>query len=281
MKTKIFLSILILALLTIGAGATTTRNFEIKDSCVQEPPIFLWVEVDCDVVTLYWEFWPEDLLGYNVYRNGVLIAFVVEPTIMFENLPPGTYEYFVTAVYEMGESEPSNIVTVIIDNNVPPENFVAVVQGTDVLCAWDSVESKYFVGYRVYRNDEDISDLINETEYIDVNTSMGTYVYYAKAEYNNCLSDPSDSVTIVITGIEDNFVNQIQLYPNPVKDFVIIKSDYFIKSIRVFNHTGRKVADEIAENKLYQFNTSKLKSGLYLFEIETGEGITTKRIIVE
>jgi internalin A len=57
------------------------------------------------------------MLGYNVYRNDVLLnASPISPTVYVdENLYNGTYDYYVTAVYDEGESDPSNTVTVVID----------------------------------------------------------------------------------------------------------------------------------------------------------------------
>lgn len=70
-----------------------------------------------------------ELLGYNVYRNNVQInADLVTATEYFDEMPGvGTHEYYVTAVYDLGESGASNIVTVLItDLNELSENGIAV-----------------------------------------------------------------------------------------------------------------------------------------------------------
>ena len=58
----------------------------------------------------------DGLLGYNVYRNDVQINANVSssPSFIDENLLNGTYNYYVTAVYDEGESDPSNVVEVVI-----------------------------------------------------------------------------------------------------------------------------------------------------------------------
>jgi hypothetical protein len=48
------------------------------------------------------------LTGYKVYRDGSSIAEVTETTYLDENVPNGTYTYYVTAAYGPFESEPSN-----------------------------------------------------------------------------------------------------------------------------------------------------------------------------
>ena len=53
--------------------------------------------------------------GYNVYRNGNMIAELLSETTYSDDIiENGTYTYFVTAVYPNGESEPSNSVVVEI-----------------------------------------------------------------------------------------------------------------------------------------------------------------------
>ena len=61
------------------------------------------------------------LEGYNVYRNGEVIDYVDEPTTEYVDVdvPIGVHTYYVTAVYDEGESDPSNTVTVDIITSVP------------------------------------------------------------------------------------------------------------------------------------------------------------------
>lgn len=62
-----------------------------------------------------------DLTGYNIYRNDALIATVDAATLTYTDVEPpvGSHEYYVTAIYPAGESEPSNSAsfTGIDDNN--------------------------------------------------------------------------------------------------------------------------------------------------------------------
>lgn len=72
-----------------------------------------------------------ELIGYNVYRNGAVIAESVPVTEYSDpDLGNGTYSYFVTAVYTNGESGPSNTVELQITGvgvgNPGPENRLLV-----------------------------------------------------------------------------------------------------------------------------------------------------------
>jgi hypothetical protein len=60
-----------------------------------------------------------DLLGYRVYRNGELLndsLLVQETNYIDQNLQTGTYNYEVTAVYDIGESLPAGPVTVVVED---------------------------------------------------------------------------------------------------------------------------------------------------------------------
>jgi len=70
-----------------------------------------------------------DLLGYNVYRDDMQInAAMVEVTEYNDPEPTiGSHDYFVTAVYDGGESVPSNVVTVLVTGmDELSENSVSV-----------------------------------------------------------------------------------------------------------------------------------------------------------
>ncbi|MDD2323470.1 MAG: T9SS type A sorting domain-containing protein, partial [Bacteroidales bacterium] len=63
---------------------------------------------------------PKSLIGYNVYRNGTLIAEEIEALSYFdEGLEPGMYLYAVTAVYTEGESDPAGPLPIEITAGVP------------------------------------------------------------------------------------------------------------------------------------------------------------------
>ena len=84
-----------------------------------------------------------ELLGYNVYRDGVMINtdLVEELEYLDEDLEDGTYTYHVTAVYDEGESEASNSVEVVIEDIDldPPVNLTAeVVADVNVDLDWDA-----------------------------------------------------------------------------------------------------------------------------------------------
>lgn len=60
-----------------------------------------------------------NVISYNVYRNNELIANLTPETLSYADFPEeaGLYTWFVTAVYEAGESNPSNPITIYTDGS--------------------------------------------------------------------------------------------------------------------------------------------------------------------
>ena len=163
-------------------------------------------------------------------------------------------------------------------------------------------------GFNVYRK------VMNETEYelydvvdfIDgqtyycyndgypnINLYNG-YYYKVTASYTSetdmCESSPAmaleipydDYVLVYFEGVDDNSIIQhIAVYPNPAKDNVYIRSTLLIKHITVTNYVGQTVfSEKINGITNYNLYTSSYKQGIYLISVETENGTTTKRMII-
>jgi len=59
----------------------------------------------------------EELLAYNVYRNGIITHSVLADEYYDLDLIDGFYSYAISAVYDSGESLPTDVVNVEIDNS--------------------------------------------------------------------------------------------------------------------------------------------------------------------
>ncbi len=82
-----------------------------------EPQNLEAIVFDGNNVHLTWEepnYTTGILLAYNVYRNGIIIQSVLEEEYFDLNMIAGQYIYFVTAVYDTGESGASDPVSVMI-----------------------------------------------------------------------------------------------------------------------------------------------------------------------
>lgn len=79
--------------------------------------------------------------------------------------------------------------------------------------------------------------------------------------------------------VADISKTQINIFPNPVSDFINIRSDEKIKSVKLYNASGSLVKTE--KDDFSKINISILPKGNYLISIETDSGIETKKIIKE
>ncbi len=86
----------------------------------------------------------------------------------------------------------------------------------------------------------------------------------------------------IITSVEDIAVEQtLSIFPNPASELVNIQSDFDITDVNIYNYAGQMVKTENVGAKVYQVNTAELSKGIYFFQINTVEGIVSKRIIIK
>ena len=67
-----------------------------------------------------------------------------------------------------------------------------------------------------------------------------------------------------VLGIGDNFLNKIEVYPNPVKDVLTINTNQQIDKIEILNFNGQKLKTFLFQNKV---DLNSLNSGIYLVKI--------------
>ncbi len=71
------------------------------------------------------------------------------------------------------------------------------------------------------------------------------------------------------TGISDQVIAGLKMYPNPVEDMLNIQSPDSMKEISVFNIAGQKVAAFNPDTTDFQINTSGWSTGTYVVKILT------------
>jgi hypothetical protein len=194
-----------------------------------------------------------DLTGYKVYRNGVEIAEITDPAILTYTdlaLAVGYYNYYITAIYDVGESLPSNIEPITI--TLPaPQNPQAVTQGADIFVSWDVPANRALLHYKVYRNLIMIADDVEETSYLDIDVSNGTYTYNIRAVYSGGYQSvlSSDAIIEHVQTNADGVIIPVKTelsgnYPNPFNPTTTIK--FGLKedcdvNIKIYNIKGSVV----------------------------------------
>lgn len=80
-------------------------------------------------------------------------------------------------------------------------------------------------------------------------------------------------------GVNENALasNNISVYPNPTKGLVSVDSASAVKSITVYDTTGKQVS----ASKTNSVDLSNQAKGVYLVQVQTENGSTSKKIVVE
>lgn len=116
------------------------------------------------------------LLGFNVYRDDVQIntSTVIETEFNDPEPTIGSHEYYVTAVYDEGQSGPSNVVSVVVTdiNEIIEDNISVYPNPSDGMITIDIAQDvEYLVkvmdirGKLVYENTINYSTKVNLVEY--------------------------------------------------------------------------------------------------------------------
>lgn len=78
---------------------------------------------------------------------------------------------------------------------------------------------------------------------------------------------------------ENDFINNISVYPNPVKNILNFKTEKNISKVEVYDIAGRILSsNSISENKI---DLSELKTGNYILKLYTDKGIKNTKILKE
>ncbi|TPV33282.1 T9SS type A sorting domain-containing protein [Paucihalobacter ruber] len=74
----------------------------------------------------------------------------------------------------------------------------------------------------------------------------------------------------------NNLENEILIYPNPVKDFIVVKSTYNLDKIELFNLKGKVIMSY--DQPLTSISLESLESGIYLLKIHAENRKIIKKI---
>jgi hypothetical protein len=266
------------------------------------PPTNLLPNFINNEVQLTWEA-PEnggnpiaELQGYNVYEsydlgNYELLGFTTDTLYLIaDTTSAGLYAYYVTAVYDEGESLPSDELYIIYETP-EPETLLGNPLANDIALEWsapnpESGPMATLLGYNIYHKYENGSfefvDFTEASNYIHENLNTGSHQYYVTAVYNGGESDPSDEIEVLllISGIDENSVGSTRIFPNPASDFVYIYAEAEVQAIRIFNQSGQLVKTTKPSAFNQKVDISDINTGLYILQIETINGLISKKLMI-
>ncbi len=186
-----------------------------------------------------------------------------------------------------------------------PENLKAEVSGQNVTLKWNPPASPNLSSYNIYRSPTSpvfcsILNKIgscnaNETSYKDKIISSGpNYYYVLTAVYAEGESAPSNEASVSFTevGLLNSIIppefKLLQNYPNPFNpvttiEYTIPKSQKVV--LRIYEANGRTLLTLVNQfqslgNYRVRLDGSTLASGVYFYELRTGEFRSVKKLLL-
>lgn len=71
----------------------------------------------------------------------------------------------------------------------------------------------------------------------------------------------------------------IQMFPNPVDDYVNITSTDGLLEVKIFNSLRQMVYHSNVENNTVRVNTQSFESGMYIVQVQTAQGSETEKLM--
>lgn len=101
----------------------------------------------------------------------------------------------------------------------------------------------------------------------------GTFVHKNTFTYISCYAS--------VLSNKDFAVNELKVYPNPVRDLLNFSFDKEITTVSIYNLLGQEVATKNINANEDSINVSHLTSGTYLIKVISGVEVKTLKIIKE
>ena len=160
------------------------------------------------------------------------------------------------------------------------KNFNIEMGNNIVTLKWEAPETEGVTAYEIYRETV-LLDTITELYYNDENLISGTYTYNVRPVYEDHNGATSTQEVTFCEGVEELFVPNVTIYPNPANDKVYIETEVEIKEIVVYDVYGRiqNLRNSETQKLRNSVDVSELNSGIYFVKVKTENGNVIKRIV--
>jgi hypothetical protein len=123
------------------------------------------------------------------------------------------------------------------------------------------------------------SSLTSSTPLADTTSLVDGTTYYASQTLNGC-EGPRLAITVTVQlGVSDFNTVKISYSPNPVTNFLDVKSNEILKSVSIINALGQIVFSKNFNNTDLQLDLSDLSAGSYFVKVQSNEKQNTFKIL--
>lgn len=186
--------------------------------------------------------------------------------------------------------EPSITYTVDVEGvcGVVEANAILTIYGTDkpiILAEFNNAGSEPYLYVNNVAGD-------NYSWYLDgtqIGGGSNTITVQQEGSYtvivsiNGCSSEESDAFVVLVTASADKMTNELQIYPNPVKDklVVIMGANQGDKQITITGLDGKIFYQENTVALKATIDTAHLMAGVYVVHIRDNKGVSSYKVIKE
>ncbi len=117
---------------------------------------------------------------------------------------------------------------------------------------------------------------VDLADYIGDSTVALAFVYYGYDGAEIALDD----ILIQTAGKIDEVESNIQVYPNPAKNFLNIESDQGFQFIELSDINGKLVFSEIGEYRNKIISLDGISTGVYFLTLKSESYIFSKKILI-
>jgi hypothetical protein len=159
------------------------------------------------------------------------------------------------------------------------KNFDIEVGTHSATLKWEKPETEGVKHYEIYRETMLIDTTLN-LYYKDENLVSGSYTYNVRPVYEDCFGATSTKEIAFCEGVEEMFVPNVTIYPNPASDRLYVETQTQTLTIEIYDVYGRLQDHKTTRLQgCIAVDVVNLNSGIYFVKVVTENGNVVKRIV--
>lgn len=157
-------------------------------------------------------------------------------------------------------------------------NIRAVLQG-DPIEGWLSVDPD---DGTIAAGDFDEITVTYDASNLTIGTYNANLVFVTNAPESQFVELPVTLTVVDGTGIgEEGARIEMLVFPNPASSNVNVQSNSNITRLSIYNHLGQSVKEVMVNNTEANVNVEGIDAGVYIIRMETENGYTTQKLVIE